>query len=120
MAGYVPAMDRFDLRAAGDAAWTLVTEANQYIVHVAPWKLAKEGKEPELNQALASLARCLYRLTLMASPFMPERMRALWDALGQAREPDPAAFAALPAPSMGGSQTAKPPTLFPKLEPAPE
>lgn len=117
VAAYIAAMDRFDLRAGGAAAWALVTEANQYIVQTAPWKLAKEARDSELDQALASLARCLYRLTVMAAPIMPERMHALWQALGQTGDPDSTAFAALATPPIAGCRTSKPPILFPKPEP---
>ena len=120
VAAYTTAMDRLDLRAGGAAAWALVTEANQYIVQTAPWKLAKEARDSELDQALASLARCLYRLTVMAAPIMPERMHALWQALGQTGDPDSSAFAALSTPPVAGYRTSKPPILFPKPEPAVE
>lgn len=115
---YRSAMDRFDLRAGGDAAWALVTDANQYIVQTAPWKLAREGQDQDLDRALASLVRCLFRLTVMAYPFMPERMQVLWEALGQAGNPAAADFAVLSAPNTAGRQTSKPPILFPKPEPA--
>jgi methionyl-tRNA synthetase len=53
VSAYAAAMDRFDVRGAGDAAWALVAEANQYIVQTAPWALAKEGRESELDDALS-------------------------------------------------------------------
>ena len=37
----------------------------------APWALAKAGREAELDAALAALARALYRLAVLASPFIP-------------------------------------------------
>ncbi|MEO8200979.1 MAG: methionine--tRNA ligase, partial [Gemmatimonadota bacterium] len=41
---YAAAMEALDLRAGIDAAWALVTAANQYIVQTAPWNLAKNGE----------------------------------------------------------------------------
>ncbi len=49
---YAEAMEALDLRAGAEAAWGLVTMANQYIVQTAPWALAKQGREPELDHAL--------------------------------------------------------------------
>ena len=42
---YRAAMDSLDLRGGADAAWSLVTAANQFIVQTAPWTLAKQGKD---------------------------------------------------------------------------
>jgi methionyl-tRNA synthetase len=119
VSAYASAMDRCDLRAGGDAAWALVTEANQYIVQTAPWKLAKESRTTELDQALAGLARCLYRLAVMASPFMPDRMHSLWEALGQAGRIESASWLSLENPPVSGATTTKPPILFPKPETSP-
>lgn len=118
VAGYTAAMDRFDLRGGGDAAWALVTEANQYIVQTAPWKLAKEQRHAELDQSLAALVRCLYRLAVMASPFMPNSTRSLWQALGQPGSPTAREWTALPTPPVAGAQTVPPAILFPKPAPA--
>ena len=111
---YAEAMDRFDLRGGGDAAWALVTEANQYIVRTAPWTLAKEGRDAELDQALASFARCLYRLAVLATPFIPERAGVLWQALGRPESPLPDSWNTLADPPVTGARTAQPPVLFPK------
>jgi methionyl-tRNA synthetase len=113
---YGAAMDRFDVRGAGDAAWNLVTEANQYIVQTAPWALAKEGREEDLDRVLASLARCLYRLAVLSAPFMPERALVLWQALGREAEPGSIDWSTLLDPPVSGDRTTRPPVLFPKLD----
>jgi methionyl-tRNA synthetase len=112
--GYALAMDALDLRAGGDSAWALVTEANQYIVRTAPWTLAKEKREAELDAVLASLARCLYRLAVLAAPFLPERAGVLWEALGETGSPGESAWELLTEPAVEGRRTARPPVLFPK------
>ena len=61
-------MDACDLRGGAEAAWELVATANLYIQQVAPWKLAKEGRDAELDVALAALARALYRLAVLTEP----------------------------------------------------
>jgi methionyl-tRNA synthetase len=111
-------MDRFDVRGAGDAAWALVAEANQYIVQTAPWALAKEGLDAELDDALTALARCLFRLAVLASPFMPERSLVLWQALGRSGSPGEIDWSALSEPKVAGDRTLRPPVLFPKPEAA--
>ena len=64
-------MDACDLRGGAEAAWELVATANLYIQQVAPWKLAKEERDAELDVALAALARALYRLAVLTEPFIP-------------------------------------------------
>jgi len=118
IATYAAAMDRFDLRGAGDAAWSLVSDANQYIVQTAPWALAKESRDDELDAAMAALARCLFRLAVLAAPFMPERMLVLWQALGRSGAPGENDWSVLADPPVAGDRTIRPPVLFPKPEPA--
>jgi methionyl-tRNA synthetase len=111
---YTTAMDSRDLRGAAEAAWGLVSTANLYIQQTAPWKLAKEGREAELDAALATLGRALYRLALMATPFLPGKARNLWHSLGLSGVPDSRAWASLERPPVGGLQTLRPEPLFPK------
>jgi methionyl-tRNA synthetase len=118
-AAYAAAMDRFDVRGGADAAWSLVTEANQYIVRTAPWALAKEGKEAELDRAMASLARCLYRLAVLAAPFLPGKCALLYASLGRAGRPEAAGWSTLTAPPVAGDRTSRAPVLFPKPEAGP-
>ena len=113
VAEYATAMDAIDLKGAADAAWRLVSEANGYIVVTAPWVLAKLGDDAQLDAALAALARCLLRLAVMSSPFMPTKAQELWAALGQAGTPE-AAWSAAVAPDIAGATVVKPENLFPK------
>jgi methionyl-tRNA synthetase len=107
-------MDALDLRGGADAAWALVTEANQFIVRTAPWQLAREGRDAELDSALAGLARCLHRLAVLASPFLPERAGVLWQTLGRTGSPGTGTWDSLAETAVEGLHTAKPPGLFPK------
>jgi methionyl-tRNA synthetase len=111
---YGEAMDALDLKAGADAAWALVTRANQYIVETAPWGLAKHGKDAELDLALRSLVTCLYRLAVLCSPFLPGKMEQLWQALGQDGAAASAAWAALTNPAVAGRKVVKAEGLFPK------
>jgi methionyl-tRNA synthetase len=91
----------------------LVATANLYIQQVAPWKLAKEGRDGELDVALAALARALYRLAVLAEPFIPVKAASIREALG-ASETKGTPWGTLAAPPLGGSVTSRPETLFPK------
>ena len=111
---YAAAMDGFDLRGGAEAAWELVSAANGYIVETAPWALAKAGSDAELDAVLGALARCLYRLSLMASPFMPGKAQDLWAALGQPGYAAGTAWGSVADPPVGGARTVKPEGMFPK------
>lgn len=115
LAAYAAAMDGLDLKAAVEAMVALVTEANGYITVTAPWSLAKAGDEPRLDATLAELARALLRLTVMASPIMPEKAAALWAALGQEGTPE-AGWERAQAPTIAGARVVKPENLFPRYE----
>jgi methionyl-tRNA synthetase len=111
---YARAMDRFDLRGGAEAAWELVGSANLYIQQAAPWTLAKQRREDELDQTLAALARALYRLAVLASPFTPEKAQSLWESLGQPGKVAAAEWKSLQSPELEGIVTTKPEILFPK------
>jgi methionyl-tRNA synthetase len=110
---YRPAMDACDLRGGAEAAWELVAAANLYIQQVAPWKLAKEGRDAELDVALATLARALYRLAILVEPFIPEKAAGIREALGVAATEGPA-WETVASPPVAGAATRRPETLFPK------
>ena len=115
---YEAAMDALDLRGGAEAAWKLVDQANQYIVRTAPWALAKAGREEELDVALAALARTLYRLAVLSSPFLPGKAEELWAVLGQPGTAAGASYATLEHADSTGARVVKPAGLFPKLPPA--
>jgi methionyl-tRNA synthetase len=105
-------MDACDLRGGAEAAWEVVATANLYIQQVAPWKLAKEAREAELDVALGALGRALYRLAILAEPFLPAKAASIRKALGVPATA--AAWETLAAPPVAGSATSRPEALFPK------
>jgi methionyl-tRNA synthetase len=113
LAEYTAAMDAIDLKGGAAAISQLVSEANGYIVATAPWALAKAGEDARLDFVLGPLARCLLRLSVMASPFMPAKAQAMWTALGQERSPE-GAWRVAQQPDVAGARIAKPENLFPK------
>ena len=115
---YAEAMDDLDLRGGAEAVFVLVGSANLYVQQTAPWTLAKQGRDADLDEVLGGLARCLYRLAVLAGPFMPGKAQALWQALGAVGKVGEAQWASLAAPPTPGMVTAKPEVLFPKPAPA--
>jgi methionyl-tRNA synthetase len=113
-AAYARAMDALDLRGGAEAAWALVATANLYVQQSAPWTLAKEGREAELDSVLAALARVLYRLAVLTGPFIPGKAQVLWQSLGLRPEGLGTAWPTLEHPVVEGLATTKPEVLFPK------
>jgi methionyl-tRNA synthetase len=113
VASYVAAMAEFELKGAAAAIEKLITDADGFVSTSAPWALAKAGDDAGLDNALASLARALLRLALMAAPIMPEKARQLWAALGQSGEID-GQWNRAEHPALAGAVVSKPDNLFPK------
>jgi methionyl-tRNA synthetase len=113
---YREAMDQHMLHDGAAAAWQLVSRANGFVEQSAPWQLAKEGKRSELDPTLASLARSLARITMMAMPFIPNKGQIALEALGLSGDLRTTIWEFLERPPVGGARVAKPPPLFPKVD----
>jgi methionyl-tRNA synthetase len=112
---YRRAMDQHLLHQGAQEVWRLVDRANAFVEETAPWNLAKSGNTEELQRALAALARALARITLMASPFMPNKTQEAWRALGLAGDPRTATWEMILQPPVGGKTVSKGAPLFPKV-----
>jgi methionyl-tRNA synthetase len=111
---YIRAMDALDLRGGAEAAWELVSAANLFVQQTAPWALAKSGKDRELDETLAALARALARLAVMASPFMPSKAQNLWEMLGLEGQVAETSLQSAEQPTLDGRRTRRTEVLFPK------
>ncbi len=118
IAAYADAMDRVDLRGGAEAAWELAGATNLYIQRAAPWTLAKDGRDAELDRVLGSLARTLWRLAVLATPFLPGKAQLIWAALGCGGDAAGAPWSALQSPPTAGQMVQPPGILFPKPLPA--
>ncbi len=114
VAAYRGAMDAHLLHEGAEHAWRLVDRANGFVEERAPWTLAKQEKTDELGETLSALARSVARITLMSSPFMPEKTQAVWQALGLPGSVTQATWGDLEQPPTAGRRTSKPAPLFPK------
>jgi len=119
VAVYRRAMDAYRLEE-GAAQWMdLAARANRYIQETLPWELKKAGRDAELDNVLASLARTVVRLAVLAEPFVPATAETVLRLFGPATPPGPIRLAAVTDPDVAGRPIAKPPILFPKLRLAP-
>jgi len=118
LAAYGRAMDANDLQQGAALVIELATRANRYVEETAPWKLAKEKKEAELDSVLANLVRTVARLAVLAGPFVPGKAPLIWGALGAPCPLESVRFADLTGLPVTGQRVTKPPPLFPKPEAA--
>jgi len=101
------------------AVWSIVTEANRYLVDRAPWALAKDGsRREELEAVLYASSELLRIVAVMVHPIMPGAAARLWEQLGtpakleEQRLPAAAAWGLLEP----GTQTRRGEALFPRLD----
>jgi len=118
LAAYRDAMDAYRVQDGAAQIIALATAANRYIEETAPWKLAKEKRDAELDTVLANLARTVARLAVLAAPFVPAKAEAIWDVLGAPQAHGDVKLADLAGLSPEGWRVAKPGVLFPKPPPA--
>jgi methionyl-tRNA synthetase len=75
-------IDRVELTQALDAIWTRVRRLNRYVEEQAPWQLAKQGADSELDVVLGSLVDGLHRISVMLHSYLPGATGRLLAALG--------------------------------------
>lgn len=114
IAAYTRAMDAQDLQAGAAGIIELASRANRYVEETAPWKLAKDKRDGELDTVLAHLVRTVARLAVLAAPFIPAKAQEIWTALGTARPLGDVRLAELADLAVARQRVAKPPPLFPK------
>jgi methionyl-tRNA synthetase len=76
------------LQAALLSIWSLVTRANQFVDHTAPFKLAKDpGQKERLDEVLYNLTEVCRVLAVLLWPFLPGTAAKIYEQLGLAGEP---------------------------------
>jgi methionyl-tRNA synthetase len=82
-------LEQNQLQAALQSIWSLVTRANQYVDHTAPFKLAKDpAKAGRLDEVLYNLAEVCRVLAVMLWPFLPGTASRIYNQLGLEGAPD--------------------------------
>ncbi len=69
---YHEALSRYEYDGAFHSIWRIVTQLNQDIDQVKPWKILKEGRLVELRSKLEEWLNRLYSLGYWLSPLLPE------------------------------------------------
>jgi methionyl-tRNA synthetase len=109
-------LEQNHLQAALQSIWSLVTRANQYVDHTAPFKLAKDpAKAERLDQVLYNLAEVCRILAVLLWPFLPGTATKINAQLGLLGAPDKfsgARWGGLAA----GHAIGTPAPLFPRKE----
>jgi methionyl-tRNA synthetase len=119
LAGYRQAMERYDIQGGLAVAWDLVAAANLAIDTHKPWELARdEGRAVELDAVLYELVDVLRHLTVLVSPAMPERSRAMADQLGWSLPADQWRLDSLETVAGETIDLCPGDALFPRLDPA--
>lgn len=95
-----------------------VREGNRYFDKMAPWTLAKQGRQDDLQRVLYTAAECLRIVSGLLYPVMPAKMGELRRALGLPADQVEPHLEGLGA--WGGLPVNRPladiPPLFPRLE----
>ena len=114
LSAYGRAMDAYDLQQGVALVIELASHANRYVEETAPWKLAKEKKDAELDTVLSNLVRTVARLAVLSAPFVPAKAQEIWNALGADGPLKRMRITDLLRVSVAGWKVSKPPPLFPK------
>jgi methionyl-tRNA synthetase len=87
------ALDRFDFRAAADALWGVVNEANRFVSATRPWELAQAERggvgaaSARLDTVLSVLVAACHAIAQELRPFLPDAATRIEHALEQ-RDPE--------------------------------
>jgi methionyl-tRNA synthetase len=82
-------LEQNQLQAALQAIWSLVTRANQYVDHTAPFKLAKDPANAQrLDEVLYNLVEVCRILAVLLWPFLPGTAEKIYAQLGVAGAPE--------------------------------
>jgi methionyl-tRNA synthetase len=106
-------IDRVELSQALDAIWERVRRLNRYVEERAPWQLAKQSADEELDSVLGSLVAALHRVSVILHPYLPAATARLLGALGA---DDLSIAAARGSVDLGGSRVGALAPLFPKVQ----
>jgi methionyl-tRNA synthetase len=117
VAGTKALLEANRLQGALLSIWSLVTRANQYVDHTAPFKLAKDPAQAKrLDEVLYNLVETCRLLAIALWPFLPGTSTRIFEQLGLPGKPDCWANATWGALAPGHT-IGTPAPLFPRKEP---
>jgi len=109
-------LEQNQLQGALQSIWSLVTRANQYVDHTAPFKLAKDPSKAErLDEVLYNLAEVCRIIAVLLWPFLPGTATKIYAQLGLSGAPDKASEARWGV-LVAGNSIGAPAPLFPRKD----
>jgi methionyl-tRNA synthetase len=109
-------LEQNKLQAALQSIWSLVTRANQYVDHEAPFKLAKDPSQAQrLDAVLYNLAEVCRVLAVLLWPFLPGTSGKIYAQLGLAQAPEKFELAKWGV-LQSGHKIGEPAALFPRKD----
>ncbi|NIA67751.1 methionine--tRNA ligase [Pelagibius litoralis] len=105
-------MDRQQFHQALTKIWKVVSAANSYIDHAAPWTL-KKTDPARMATVLYVLAESIRQLAIITQPVMPDAMATMLDQLSI--DPSERDFACLERQLKPGAPLPKPEPIFPRF-----
>ncbi len=79
---YEEKMNSYQFNRALEAVWNILRAANKLVNETEPWKLAKEGKQKEVDAVMYELCETLRITAILLFPFIPRKASDLHKAIG--------------------------------------
>ena len=112
---YEEKMEHYQFNRSLEAVWDIVKEANKLVNDTAPWKLAKENKQSEVDAVMHELCEALRITAILLYPFMPRKTAELYTSLGLENLKGAKLKDAKWGKIKAGTQTKTGAVLFPKI-----
>jgi len=112
------AYDKFQFGAAIEEIWRLITEIDQVITKLKPWKLYEDpASHPLLHAILWAAAEGLRLVIVLSHPVIPDATQRIWEQLGQAGKLADVRIDQLQWGRLEpGTRIGKPEAVFPRVE----
>jgi methionyl-tRNA synthetase len=112
------AYDKFQFGAAIEEIWRLITEIDQVITKLKPWKLYEDpASHPLLHAILWAAAEGLRLVIVLSHPVIPDATQRIWEQLGQAGKLADVRIDQLQWGRLeSGTRIGKPEAVFPRVE----
>ena len=112
------AYDEFQFARAIEETWRLITEIDQVITKLKPWKLYEDAaSHPILKSFLTVAAMNLRVVLVLAHPVIPDATQKIWEQLGQAGKVADVRIDQLHWGGLKpGTRIGKPEAVFPRVE----
>ncbi len=113
--------ERFEFSKGLEAAWSMISAVDKFIVENAPWKLAREAESPaaqkQLDTTLYTAAEALRILAALLYPVLPQSAPKIWAQLGMQKPIESVRFETLKWGGLKpGQKIGEPSAVFPRID----